>query len=91
MAKEHGADEVINYTELDLKDTVKELTGGSGVDVVYDPVGGDVAEPALRVTRWNGRYLVDWICWWLYPQITYQFGFAQRQRNRRCVLGHVYS
>ena len=58
LAKEHGADEVINYTERDLKGAVKELTGGSGVDIVYDPVGGDVAEPALRTTRWDGRYLV---------------------------------
>lgn len=58
LAKEHGADELINYTEVDLKDTLKELTGGKGVDVVYDPVGGDLAEPAVRATGWNGRYLV---------------------------------
>ncbi len=58
LAKEHGADELINYTEVDLKDKVKELTGGQGVDVVYDPVGGDLAEPAVRATGWNGRYLV---------------------------------
>lgn len=58
LAKEHGADELINYTEVDLKDKVKELTGGKGVDVVYDPVGGDLAEPAVRATGWNGRYLV---------------------------------
>ncbi len=58
LAKKHGADELINYTEVDLKDTLKELTGGKGVDVVYDPVGGDLAEPAVRATGWNGRYLV---------------------------------
>ncbi|MFT6770204.1 MAG: NADPH2:quinone reductase, partial [Congregibacter sp.] len=58
MCRELGADETINYSEQDLKQTVKELTGGKGVDVVYDPVGGDYSEPALRGMAWNGRYLV---------------------------------
>ncbi|MFT4825851.1 MAG: NADPH2:quinone reductase [Cryomorphaceae bacterium] len=58
LCKSLGADEVINYNEVSLKDTVKELTGGKGVDVVYDPVGGDYAEPAIRGMAWNGRYLV---------------------------------
>ncbi len=53
-----GADDVINYTTEVLKDRVKELTGGRGVDVIFDPVGGDLAEPALRSIAWNGRYLV---------------------------------
>lgn len=54
----HGADEVIDYSSEDLKARVKALTGGAGADVVYDPVGGDYAEPALRATAWAGRYLV---------------------------------
>jgi NADPH2:quinone reductase len=58
LCKQLGADEVINYNEVSLKDAVKELTGGKGVDVVYDPVGGDYAEPAIRSMGWNGRYLV---------------------------------
>jgi NADPH2:quinone reductase len=58
LCKSLGADEVINYSEVSLKDAVKELTGGKGVDVVYDPVGGDYAEPAIRGMAWNGRYLV---------------------------------
>jgi NADPH2:quinone reductase len=58
LCKSLGADEVINYSEESLKDRVKELTGGKGVDVVYDPVGGDYAEPAIRGMAWNGRYLV---------------------------------
>jgi NADPH:quinone reductase len=58
LCKQLGADEVINYSETSLKDAVKELTGGKGVDVVYDPVGGDYAEPAIRSMAWNGRYLV---------------------------------
>ncbi len=58
LCKEYGADEVINYREEDLKKRVKELTGGKGADVVYDPVGGDFSEAALRATAWEGRFLV---------------------------------
>jgi NADPH2:quinone reductase len=58
LCKKLGADEVINYSRENLKDAIKELTGGKGVDVVYDPVGGDYAEPAIRGMAWNGRYLV---------------------------------
>ena len=58
LCKQLGADELINYSEVSLKDTVKELTGGKGVDVVYDPVGGDFSEQALRSMAWNGRFLV---------------------------------
>jgi len=53
LCKQLGADEVINYSEESLKDRVKELTGGKGVDVVYDPVGGDFAEPAVRSMAWK--------------------------------------
>lgn len=53
-----GADEVINYREQNLRDEIKRLTGGQGVDVVVDPVGGDYAEQALRSMAWRGRYLV---------------------------------
>ena len=58
FAKQAGADELVDYTATPLKDAVKELTGGDGVDVVYDPVGGELAEQALRATAWHGRYLV---------------------------------
>jgi len=58
LCKEYGADETINYTTQDLKATVKEMTKGKGVDVVYDPVGGAYSEAALRGTAWNGRFLV---------------------------------
>lgn len=54
----HGADETINYSREYLKDRLKELTGGKGVDVAYDPVGGDYAEPVIRSMAWKGRYLV---------------------------------
>lgn len=58
LCKEYGADETINYTTQDVKATIKEITEGKGVDVVYDPVGGAYSEAALRGTAWNGRYLV---------------------------------
>lgn len=58
LAKAKGADEVFNYTEKPIKETLKELTGGKGVNVIYDPVGGDFSEQALRGMAWNGRYLV---------------------------------
>lgn len=58
IAKEAGADELINYTEEPLKEAVKNLTKGKGVDVVYDPVGGDFTEQALRAMGWNGRHLI---------------------------------
>ena len=58
LTREYGADETINYSTEDLKERVKELTGGRGVDVIYDPVGDKYAEPAFRSIAWNGRYLV---------------------------------
>lgn len=58
ICRAHGADELIDYSREDLKERVKQLTGGDGVDVIYDPVGGAYAEPALRSIAWEGRYLV---------------------------------
>jgi NADPH:quinone reductase len=58
ICKEHGADVLINYETEDLREAIKRETGGKGVDVVYDPVGGKFAEPAFRSIAWRGRYLV---------------------------------
>lgn len=58
VCRDYGADETINYATSNLKDEVKRLTGGKGVDVIYDPVGDRYAEPAFRGMAWNGRYLV---------------------------------
>lgn len=55
---ELGADAVINYATHNLRDEIKALTAGKGPDVIYDPVGGDLAEPAFRAIAWRGRYLV---------------------------------
>ncbi|MDA9686343.1 NADPH:quinone oxidoreductase family protein [bacterium] len=56
--KSLGVDHVIRYDTENLKEAAKKLTGGKGVDIVVDPVGGDVTEEALRATAWNGRLLV---------------------------------
>tara|TARA_B100001778_G_scaffold312418_1_gene296100 strand:- start:1879 stop:2853 length:975 start_codon:yes stop_codon:yes gene_type:complete len=58
LCRERGADETINYSEENLKDRAKELTNGEGVNVIYDVVGGDYAEQALRAIAWEGRFLV---------------------------------
>ena len=58
LCRDAGADETINYATEDLKARTKELTGGQGVNVVFDGVGGEYAEPALRAIAWRGRYLV---------------------------------
>ncbi|MBL7874182.1 MAG: NADPH:quinone oxidoreductase family protein [Cyclobacteriaceae bacterium] len=58
VCKKMGAHHVINYSTEDLRTRIKEITGERGVDVVYDPVGGSLAEQALRSMAWKGRYLV---------------------------------
>ena len=58
FARTHGADETVNYSADNLRDTLKRLGGEHGIDVVYDPVGGPYAEPAVRSLAWQGRYLV---------------------------------
>jgi NADPH2:quinone reductase len=58
VCREHGADALINYMSSDLRERVRELTDNKGVDVVYDPVGGAYAEPAVRSLAFGGRYLV---------------------------------
>ncbi len=66
VCRDHGADETMLYPsgsltrdqQKALSDQIKSLTGGHGADVVYDPVGGDYSEPAIRATNWDGRFLV---------------------------------
>jgi len=58
LCKSLGADETINYTTQNMREVLKTLTQGKGPDVIYDPVGGDFAEPAFRSIAWRGRYLV---------------------------------
>ena len=58
VCREIGADATINYSTENIRDALKALTDGKGPDVVYDPVGGDLAEPVFRSIAWRGRYLV---------------------------------
>lgn len=58
LCKSYGADMTLNYNEVDVKTTLKEMTNGKGVDVVYDPVGGQYSEPAFRAIARYGRFLV---------------------------------
>jgi NADPH2:quinone reductase len=58
FCRAHGATEAINYATEDLRARLKQLVGEKGVDVVYDPVGGALSEPALRSVGWRGRFLV---------------------------------
>ena len=58
VARQAGADELINYQDEDVRERLKTLTKGQGVDVIIDPVGGDMSETVLRSIAWNGRMLV---------------------------------
>ena len=58
LCQREGADTTINYSRDNLRDAIKQLTDGKGPDIIYDPVGGEFAEPAFRSIAWRGRYLV---------------------------------
>ena len=58
LCRSIGADATVNYSTENLREAIKALTDGKGPDVIYDPVGGDYAEPAFRSIAWRGRYLV---------------------------------
>ena len=58
IAREHGADYLINYSREELREQVKTITGGRGADVIYDPVGGEVFDASLRCVAWGGRIVV---------------------------------
>ena len=58
VCREHGADATINYAAEDLRERIKALSGGAGVDLIFDPVGGAYAEAALRSSNWRARFLV---------------------------------
>lgn len=57
-AEARGADQSVDYTDPNWRDTIKELTAGKGLDVIFDPVAGDLLEPAFRSLGWGGRHLV---------------------------------
>src|SRR5215471_13213925 len=69
VAKSHGADHLIDYSREDIRTRVKEITGGHGADVVYDPVGGDAFDASLRSIAWGGRIIVIGFASGRVPQI----------------------
>ena len=77
-----GADAVIDYTKEDLKTRTRELSDG-GADVVFDPVGGDYSEPALRALRWGGRFLVIGFAAGKIPRVPLNLALL----NTRSILG----
>lgn len=58
LCRQQGADETVDYSKESLKEAVKKLTKGQGADVIYDPVGGELAQDCFSCINWNGRYLV---------------------------------
>ena len=58
FARDHGADETVNYAREDLRDALKRLGGERGIDVIFDPIGDRYSEAALRAIAWEGRHLV---------------------------------
>jgi NADPH:quinone reductase len=69
VAQQHGADHLIDYSREDIRERVKAITGGHGADAIYDPVGGDAFEAALRSIAWGGRILVIGFASGRIPQI----------------------
>lgn len=69
LAQAHGADVTVDYAKDDLREAVKKFTGGEGVNVVFDPVGGDIADAALRCLAWEGRHVVVGFAAGRVPQI----------------------
>ena len=89
LCRELGADATINYTTAKIRDELKALTGGKGPDVVYDPVGGDLAEPVFRSIAWRGRYLGDRLRAGRHSGPAAEPGPAQGCLDRRRLLGRV--
>ena len=89
FAREHGADELINYATEDFRAALKRLGGEHGIDVVYDPVGGAYAEPAVRSLAWEGRYLVLGFAAGEIPKLPLNLVLLERLRYSRRVLGRL--
>ena len=89
--KQLGADATINYASEDLREAVKRITEGKGVDVVYDPVGDKFAEPAMRDMAWGGRYLVIGFAGGEIPKNSAQPAAAEGLFHRRRVLGQFHA
>ncbi|MGY3547154.1 NADPH:quinone reductase-like Zn-dependent oxidoreductase [Bradyrhizobium sp. USDA 4469] len=89
FAKAHGAELTLNYAKEDLKEGLRKLTGGKGVDIIFDPVGGAYAEQALRSIAWEGRFLVIGFCRRRYSEDAAEPRAAEGLRHQRRVLGRL--
>jgi hypothetical protein len=89
VARSRGADELIDYKEESIRDRVRALTGGKGADVVYDPVGGDAFDQALRAVNWKARDAGDRLCRWPYPGGPGQSDPGQEHLGHRRRLGRT--
>ena len=87
FCKKYGVDEVVNYATQDLRESLKELTMGRGVDVVCDPVGGSYSEPAIRSMAWNGRYCVVGFAAGTIPRIPANLMLLKGCSILGCALG----
>ena len=90
FARERGADEAINYAKDDLKEALRRVTGGKGVDVIYDPVGGRLCGGRAALDRLGGALPGDRLCGRRDPENPAQSRAAERLRHRRRVLGRVH-
>ncbi len=77
ICKAKGADFIINYKTEDLKEQIKKLTANKGVDIIFDTVGGEFAEPSIRSMAWNGRYLVVGFASGTIPQLPFNLALLK--------------
>jgi NADPH2:quinone reductase len=87
FCKDHGADVLFNYKREDLKEGLKKIGGEKGIDIVFDPVGGDFSEPALRSLGWEGRFLVIGFAAGTIPKIPLNLALLKSCDIRGVFLG----
>ncbi len=85
LTKQYGADFTIDYSKEPLRDSIKSITGGKGVNVVYDPVGGELFDPSLRSMAWEGRYMVIGFASGTIPQLPVNLTLV-----KNCAVMGVY-
>ena len=89
VARDYGADHVINYRQGEFRDRVKEITGGTGVDLVYDPVGGDIFDQSLRCMAWHGRLVVVGFTSGRIPQLSLNYALIKGLSIIGCRAGEA--
>ncbi len=87
VVRDYGADHVINYRQGEFRDRVKEITGGKGVDLVYDPVGGDVFDQSLRCMAWHGRLVIVGFTSGRIPQLSVNYALIKGLSIIGCRAG----